>query len=355
MESSRIRKLREKMAEIKIDSLLVSNFYNILYLTGFKTLTTDEREAFALVTKNNMYLFTDGRYLSKNLQLPFSNFKLELIEPGKSVIMHLADIVDDEKLPSLAVEAEDLHVDEYKKLQKAFPAVNLLPVNNFIIKIREVKDREEIKKIQKACTITDQCLTAIVKTIKIDMTEKEIAFRLEMWLKKHGHDLSFDPIVAVNQNSAIPHYATKAGHGKVKKQSVVLIDFGAKYEDYQSDITRMVLINPSTEMINTYNKLRQLQEETIAQIRIGQPAKKLDEFSRQHHSFAHSLGHGVGLEIHEYPKLSSQSADIIRPGQVFTVEPGIYLPRKYGMRVEDTVTIDATGRVAVLTRFPKVL
>ncbi len=355
MESSRIRKLRKKMAEIKTDSLLVSNFYNILYLTGFKTLTTDEREAYMLVTNNNVYLFTDGRYITNNFKLKILNFKLGLIEPGKSVIMHLTDIINDEKLQSLAIEAEDLHIDEYKKLQKAFTAVNLLAVNNFIIKIREVKDREEIKKIQKACAIGDQCLTDVVKTIKIGMTEKEIALRLEMWLKKYGYDLAFDPIVAVNQNSAVPHYATKDGHGKVEKQSIVLIDFGAKYEDYRSDITRMVLINPNTKMINTYNKLQKLQEETIAQIRIGQPAKKLDEFSRQHHSFTHSLGHGVGLEIHEYPKLSSRSADIVRPGQVFTIEPGIYWPGKYGMRVEDTVTVDATGRVAVLTRFPKVL
>lgn len=343
------------MAELKTDVLLVSSFYNILYLTGFKTLTADEREAFVLVTKNNMYLFTDGRYFGKNFQFSISNLQLKLIAPEKSVMRHLSDIITAEKIQSLAVEAEDLHVDEYEKLQKTFPSVRLVAVNNLIIRIREIKNDEEIRKIQKACTVTDQCLTEIIRTIKVGQTEKEIAFRLEMWLKKHGYDLAFDPIVAVNQNSAVPHYSTKDGAGKVEKHSVVLIDFGAKYADYRSDITRMVFINPDTEMINVYNQLRKLQAETIDQIEIGEPAKKLDEYSRRHQSFTHSLGHGVGLEIHEYPKLSAQSTDIVRAGQVFTIEPGIYLPGKYGMRVEDTVMVDASDQAAVLTRFPKAL
>lgn len=365
---SRIVKLQRLLRENNIDGLIVSNFYNIFYLTGFKTLTSEEREAWVLVTKNNTYLFTDGRYLNKSSEFPGqlgdqnSKLILKLIEPDKSIIFHLKKIVAEEKINSLGVEGEDLRVSEYDKLQKIFYDLKIIPTEKLIIKkLRKIKERQEIEKIKKSCQIADNCLKEITKLIKVGTSEKEIAFKIEFWLKEKGFDLAFYPIVAIGKNSSLPHYDTKNGNGKVGKNSVILIDFGVKYQDYNSDITRMVFVNPSSEVINIYEKLLSAQEKTINTVlaRSDQNGKDIDNFCRKmisdYHlpNYPHSTGHGIGLEVHEYPKISQNSTDILRPGQVLTIEPGVYFEGKWGMRIEDTVWINNNFKVEVLTKFRK--
>ena len=364
MYDQRVKKVREALLEKGIDSLLVSNFYNIVYLTGFKTLTSDEREAFVLVTKNKTYLFSDERYLDDSSKFDVGGLKLEikLIEPDKGLVSHLQDIIKEEQIRSLGFESEDLRFYEYQKLKEPFNDVTLLPVSRMIVKIREIKDEDEITCIQKACEIGDQCLSEIIKVIKAEMSEKELAFKMEMWIKEKSYDLSFDPIVAIDKNSAVAHYNTKDGRGIVKNGSVVLIDFGVKYKDYLSDITRMVFFGkPSDEVKNVYEVLSQAQQKTVEKAGELDSLKEVDEFCRkqimdhQLPTYPHSTGHGVGLEIHEYPKVSINSADRKRPNQAFTVEPGVYFSGKYGMRVEDTVVIGKDLKAKVLTRFPKLL
>ena len=351
MLQQRIEKLRKVLVEKNLDGFLVSNFYNILYLTGFKTLTSDEREAWGLVTKNNIYLFTDSRYTINNKFLI-----LKLITPKKGLIKHLQEIVVEEKIQRLGFESDDLKVNELQKLKEPLINVGLVSLEKLIIKIREIKDEEEIKKIKMACQIADQCLGEIVKTIKAGITEKEIAFKIEFWLKEKNHDLSFYPIVAVDENSAIPHYDTRNGRDeKVKKNSIILIDFGAKFQDYHSDMTRMVFIGkPTNEMINTYKALLNAQERTIEQLKIDSNPVSVDQFCRQQLLiYPHSTGHGVGLQIHECPKISFTSIDVLLPNQVITIEPGVYIEDKWGMRVEDTVLIKENKQIEVLTQFSK--
>mgnify|MGYP001612824053 FL=1 len=359
MLTHRIEKLRKILIEKNLDGFLVSNFFNILYLTGFKTLTADEREAWTLVTKNDVYLFTDSRYIIDN-----KNFILKLITPEKGLIKNLQEIVEEEKIQRLGFEGEDLKVNELQRMKDFLTNIELISLEKLIIKIREIKDEAEIDSLRRSCQIADQCLEEIVKTIKVGATEKEIAFKIEFWLKEKKQDLSFYPIVAVDKNSAVPHYDTRAGNDeRVKKNSVILIDYGAKFKDYHSDTTRMVFIGrPTDEMTNIYKALLNAQEKTVERLKTDNNPVSVDQFCRKVLStnypllpttYKHSTGHGVGLQIHEFPKISFTSIDVLLPNQVITIEPGVYLENKWGMRVEDTVFIKEMGEIEVLTKFNK--
>lgn len=365
MLQTRIDKLRKVLREKNLDGFLVSNFYNLLYLTGFKTLTDNEREAWGLVTNKNVYLFTDSRYIknpSDKFQNP--NYKTKLITPEKGLINHLQDIVKEEGIKELGFEGDDLMFNEFTGIKKYLADIEIVSLEKFIIKIRAVKDDEEVSNLKSACKIADQCLMEVVKMIKPGVTEKEIAFKIEFWLKKNDYDISFYPIVAVDKNSAVPHYDTRNGNNKkIRKNSIILIDYGAKFNDYHSDTTRMIFTGkPTREMISTYQALLTAQERTIKQLGSDNNPVSLDQFCRrqlsdvdQQLTYSHSTGHGVGLQIHEHPKISFISADILLPGQVVTVEPGVYLNEKWGMRIEDTVLIKDKREVEVLTKFEKKL
>lgn len=367
---SRGKKLLSLFPQNNIDALLISNFYNILYLTGFKTLSPDEREAWVLVTDNHTYILTDGRYINlknKKEKIKNANKKTKIIyrqlNPDNHLLNQLKELIRREKISKLGFETDDLRVAELKKFTEKIPEVKWQETEKLIIKLREIKEKEEVEKIKKACQIVDNCLKEITKVIKVGMSEKEIAFKIEFYLKRKGFDLAFYPIVAIDKNSSLPHYNTKEGEGRVRKNSVILIDFGARYQDYNSDITRMIFISPTREMINVYEKLLTIQEKTITVLRRSQqdgiPLNKIDQFCRKLleesllPNYSHFTGHGVGLEIHEYPKISQNSTDTLRPGQVFTIEPGVYFAEKWGMRVEDTVWINNNLKPEVLTKFSK--
>ncbi|MCL4363630.1 Xaa-Pro peptidase family protein [Patescibacteria group bacterium] len=356
MRQHRINGLRKIMAGNHLDGFLVSNFYNILYLSGFKTLVDNEREAWLLVTKTNQYLFTDSRYATGKEK------DFRLLEPGKGLIKHLEEITGSEKIKTIGIEANDLKVIEFEGIKKYLPAINLPETERLVIGQRADKENDEIEKIEKACKISDQCLTDIVRLIKVGMTEKEIAFRMEFWLKEKGYELAFYPIVAVDENSAVAHYDTQmAGQKKIKDGSIVLIDFGAKYQDYTSDVTRMVLVGkPDDQILTTYNRLLAAQEKTIEKLSFSQslPYAEIDRYCRERltanmlPNYRHATGHGVGLEVHEFPKISPVSTELVLPNHVVAIEPGIYFQDKWGMRIEDTVLVKENG-AEVLTKFSK--
>lgn len=356
MLQERVKKLRKILREKGLDGFFISNFYNILYLTGFKTLTDNEREGWALVTAKNVYLFTDSRYIVNNKLLT-----LKLITPEKGLIKHLKEIVEEEKIQKIGFEGDDLKVSELNRIKEFLNNTELISLEKTIVKIREIKNEVEIDNLRRACKIADKCLEEIVKVIKIGVSEKEIAFKIELWFKERSHDLSFYPIVAVDRNSAIPHYDTRNGNNeKVKENSIILIDYGAKYRDYHSDTTRMIFTGtPTSEMVNTYNSLLEAQKKTIKQLEVDNNPVSVDQYCRKLISdhglpiYQHSTGHGVGLQIHEYPKISFTSTDVLLPYQVVTVEPGVYLENKWGMRIEDTVLIKENKQVEALTNFSK--
>ncbi len=351
----RVEIFRKTFKEKNLDAFLVSNFYNIFYLSGFKTLVPEEREAWLLITTKNSYVFTDSRYSSGQTK------NIKLLTPEKGLVKHLQEIISEEKIKSVGIEAEDLKLIEFQHFIQYLKEVRFVPTERLIVKQREIKEAGEAEKIRKACRISDECLAEIVKTIKLGQTEKEIAFKMEFWLKEKGFDLAFYPIVAVDENSAVIHYDTRGGSNKkAKKGSVVLVDFGAKYQDYVSDTTRVIFVGkPSNEILNTYSKLLAAQTKTVLKSHAGSEGKEIDALCRQLltarsplFTYSHSTGHGVGLEVHEYPKIAPRSEDKILPGQVITVEPGVYFEGKWGMRIEDTVLVKKDG-VEILTKFSK--
>lgn len=362
MLKARIDKLRKILKEKDLDGFLVSNFYNVLYLTGFRTLTDNEREAWGLVTNENIYLLTDSRYLNEKSNSNNGFLTYKLITPENGLIKHLTEIVGVEKIKRLGFEGDDLKFNELMNIKDYVPDLELVSLERFIVKIREIKDEGEINNLKAVCKIADLCLEEVVKIIKPGVSEKEIAFKIEFWLKENGYGLSFYPIVAVDKNSAIPHYDTRNGNDKkIKNNSIILIDYGAKFNDYHSDTTRIIFVGkPTQEMTNTYQALLNAQERTIKQLESDNNPVSLDQFCRrqlsdvsQELTYSHSTGHGVGLQIHEYPKISFTSTDVLFPGQVVTVEPGVYFDGKWGMRIEDTVLIKKNKEVEVLTKFAK--
>ena len=361
MNTLRLELFRKTLEKKGMDAFLVSNYYNIFYLSEFATLVDNEREAWLFVTSKSQYLFSDERYL-KNQES--KNFRL--LTPENGLIKQIQNIVKDEGIEIIGFEGEDLKFLEFQKFNEYLKNTKLVTTDRLIIKQRAVKDSHEIKNLKEACLITDQCFEMIIKNIKIGVTEKEIAFRMELYLKEKGYDFSFYPIIAIDKNSAIAHYNTRSGNNeKVKDGSVILIDFGVKYKKYLSDMTRMVFAGQiDNEIANTYQKLEIIEEKTIQHLatlksRNNYSCKNIDKYCRELlidqglPTFSHSTGHGVGLDIHEYPKVSYTSDDELKPNQIITIEPGVYLNNKWGMRVEDTVLIDENMNPVVLTKANK--
>ena len=338
------------------DAFLVSNFYNILYTTGFETLSPSEREAYVLVTKERLYIITDSRYERGEVN---ETIVFSFTKEGKTVTDVIAELCKLHSVTSLGYEADNLTWNEVQKQEKMGPT--LTPLSHTFASSRSIKSEEEIFAIKRACHIGDLVLKDIIPYLHPGQTEKEIAWLIERSIREgYGAELAFDPIVAVDEHSAIPHYNTKKGSGIIKEESLLLLDFGVKKHNYCSDITRMVGMGKvSDEIKKTYTNLLTAQKKTIENLQSNERLKDVDLFCRNElkknnlPNYQHSTGHGVGLEVHESPRISAVSEDIKKSGQVFTIEPGVYYPGKWGMRIEDTVTVSAQGEIEVLTRFPK--
>jgi Xaa-Pro aminopeptidase len=364
MYSARIQAIQKEVQEQNSDAFFITNFYNILYLTGFQTLSPGEREAYVLLTKDKTYFFTDSRYVDDNLYKMLRGISAEfkLIEVGKGLLHHLQEIVKSENIQTIGFEEEDITYLEYTKLKSELSDVELKSFKGVIAKYREIKDTTEIQTIRKACELTDQCLKELIPIMKVGMSEQEFAWKLEVWVREKGHELAFAPIVAVDTNAAVPHYDTLHGQGTIQQNSIVMIDFGVKYNAYNSDITRMVFFGEQpSQVVNTYTTLLQAQVKGLEVIQKDAYLNEVDVACRTEleknnlPTYKHSTGHGIGLEVHEGPRVSITKDQKVKENQVFTVEPGVYLLGKYGMRIEDTVWVDSEGKGVALTQFSKEL
>lgn len=245
-----------------------------------------------------------------------------------------------------------------EKLEKIYPNAELLDISSTLNQLRSQKTPEEITRISKACLITSQAFNELVAkfSVKKFKTESDVAFFLEKHLIEQGADLAFPTIIASGKNSAIPHHVTSSAK---LKPGFLQLDFGACYKNYCSDMSRVLYIGkPAKEEKEHYETLYKAQTEAIKEAALNQPFTELDRISRKHLGkyssyFIHSLGHGVGVEIHEQPSFSKESKNTIKPNQVFTIEPGIYFPGKYGIRIEDTLLFDHKAKI--LTTSPKEL
>lgn len=256
----------------------------------------------------------------------------------------------------IAIDNTNFNLNSFKHFRKQFKKSKFNDVALDCIKLREIKTDKEIEFLRKSCSYADRILQRTIKNFKEFKTESDVAAFLVYGTKKLGLELSFNPIVASGSNGSMPHH--EPGNVRLKK-GLCVIDFGVKYKGYCSDITRTVSIGkPNDWQKKAYEMLLKVQKDTMKDIGLGKNCSELYEFAckslgKYKDNFTHGLGHGVGIEIHEMPNLTLNSKDKIMNNIVFTVEPGIYFPKKFGIRIEDTVLFK--NKVEVLTKTSKEL
>ena len=347
---TRINTVKEKLFKNNIDIMLVTGTESKFYLSGFKSTAY-----FLLLTKEKDYLITDFRYLTaaKDLEDVFS---LERISYDRSI----NDILMPFTNQKIGLEVTKMNVEEYMGVKEIFKD-NIVLTKDFITKIRSVKDKEEIENLKKAEAIGDQAFEYILTELKVGVTEIEIANKLEFFMKSKGASkLSFDSIVAFGVNSTKNHAIPS--DRKLEDGDFALMDFGCVYNDYCSDMTRTVGIgNISDKQREIYAIVKKAQQKAVDEIKAGLICKNFDAIARDiitnegyGEFYGHGLGHGVGLEIHEEPYMNPMSESILLDNQVVTIEPGIYIPNEFGVRIEDLIVVKKDGHIN-LTSSPKEL
>ena len=340
-----------------IDAAVIRSEDNRNYFLGFAA-----SNGTLVVDRENAFFFTDSRYITA---------ASEIIE-GASVCLekgrpldNLKAFLDSKDYKRIAFEASHTSVSEYNALSKLFEGYELDfsgKIDKLILNVlRRKKSADEVEKIKAAQKITDECFSHICSFIKEGMTEKEIQLEMDFYMLSHGADaLSFETIVASGENGAKPHAVP--GERKVKKGDFITMDFGAIVDFYHSDMTRTVALGePDEEMIKVYNTVLFAQNSAISYAKEGVGCKSVDAVARDiireagyGEYFGHGTGHGVGVEIHEEPCFNTVSTDLFSEGDVVTVEPGIYIPGKFGVRIEDMIYNDGE-KVVNLTKSEKKL
>lgn len=338
---NRINKIREQLKKNKLDAVLISSQDNITFITDYPNFSEKEREAYVFIGKDFAYIITDARYTHEvKIQVPH----LTLFERSNS--NPTENLFKKHQVQTLGIEENNLTVSEHKFLKKHFKKIKHIDLGNF----RSIKTKEEIQKIKKACSIGDEAFEYIIKKIKAGVNEKELAGELESFVRSKGAVLSFPTIAAFGKNSAIPHHHTENDR-LTGKGEFILLDFGVKYEHYCSDMTRTVFFGqPDEKQKKIYKTVLKAQQKVIDAINKGERnAASLFKIANDYikscgfPDIPHSLGHGIGLEVHEYPSLSVKSKEILKEGMVFSIEPGIYIPDFGGVRVEDLFVLENKG------------
>lgn len=255
---------------------------------------------------------------------------------------------------NIAIDKNNFTLNSHRHFKKQFKRIKTRDISLACLKLREIKTEREIKILKKSCAYADKILQKAIKNFRDFRAESEAGAFLEYEAKKLGLEIAFSPIVASGSNGSMPHYVPS--NKKIKKGFCV-IDFGVKYKGYCSDITRTIYVgNPSKKEKEIYNMLLIIQKNAISQIKNNKKCSELYDFVNKNlgkykRYFTHGLGHGVGVEIHELPNLALNSKDKIKNNMVFTIEPGIYIPRKFGIRIEDTILFK--NKPIVLTKTSK--
>jgi Xaa-Pro aminopeptidase len=336
---NRITKIREKLAAEKFDAFLVTNVTNVTYLSGFKG-----EDSWFLVTADSNTLITDSRYtLQAQKQCAFS----KIYERKGKMIDAVSEILKKNRsIKTVAVE-DTIQLATYNALKHELP-VKIKEAKNLVEAVRQIKDSSEIEKIKKSAAIAEEALKKVLPKIKVGMTESQVAQMIDSEMKKQGAEPSFDTNVSFGPNSAMAHH--QPDMTKLKKVDTILIDYGAKLDGYCSDITRCFAVGKVNKFYATvYKAVLDAQTAAINILKAGIEAVTADSAAKdvinsaKLKPYGHGLGHGMGLEIHEAPAVSFMSRASLQAGNVISVEPGVYLDNKFGIRIEDDVLITDTG------------
>ena len=352
----RLDKLRKAIAEQELDAMLVSSPENRRYLSGFTGSA-----GYLLISQTDAVLATDFRYVEQaGRQAP--QFKVERVTRGLGWFVKLASELGVSKV---GFESQDVTVSTLSALNKALSeddesnGATLVETRDFIDVMRGTKYEDEMDLLARAIEITDQALDQVAPTVAAGMTEQAVAWELEKAMRERGAEgMAFDIIVGAGPNGALPHHL--ADDTVIRDGQPVVIDMGARYEGYCADLTRTIVVGkPDESFWRIYDIVLRAQLAAEEGVRPGMTGAEVDAIARDiiaeaghGENFGHSLGHGVGLAVHEYPHVGAGADDPLEEGMVFTVEPGIYLSDWGGVRIEDIVVLE-NGRARVMSKAHK--
>ena len=339
--------IKDILKDYGVNAALVITASNTFYLSGYES--TNCR---ILITNDKDYFFTDMRYLEEAKNAIGDRFEVLL-----GGVEEIKGIVDDLGVKALGVE-ENVSYGEYRSLEELFKGVEFVAVDEAFSKIRAIKTEREISLIKTAQSVTETAFNEILPFIKEGVTEIEIAARLEYIMLKNGCELAFDSIVAFGENGSKPH--AHRSERKLRRGEFVTMDFGAKYKGYCSDMTRTVALGAVDERkARAYNAVLEANKLAEKAIKIGEKCCDIDAVARNYLAkfsldkfFSHSLGHSVGVDIHEMPAFSPRCDEVLKEGMIITVEPGVYLEGDFGLRIEDIALVTKNG-AEILTHADK--
>ncbi|HOU23057.1 MAG: putative peptidase [Chloroflexi bacterium ADurb.Bin180] len=347
----RVQKLRKQLKEQGLEAILVTRPENQRYLSGFTG-----GEAALLITAELKLILTDSRYYQQVAE-EAPDFALVQVEGKASAA--LSRLVKEHGIHTLGFESTHVSFDQYQEWKKACRGVRLVPLQDAVERLRLIKDQGELAKMKKAIAVSDAALDHIRQTLRVGMTEKEVAWELESFMRTHGAEsLSFDIIAGSGPNGAKPHAVLQ--DRPIQKGEPIVLDLGATVDGYHSDVTRTICLGkPDKKLQEIYDIVLRAQLAAEEGARVGMTGQEIDALARNvireagyGEQFGHSLGHGVGLAVHEGPRASPLSTTVFEPGMLCTIEPGIYIPGWGGIRIEDIVLFKK-DQVVVLTQARK--
>lgn len=351
----RIEKLRRQIRKLSCDAMLVSNYTNVTYLTGF---TGDS--SYLLLSPNSTLLITDFRYVTQ-LEEECPGLDLHVRASSESIVNTTAEILHSAKIRNVGIESATMSVKVHNGLDNKLPNTELVPTNMVVETLRQIKDKFEVSEIRRSIHMAERAFATIAASLRGEQTEKLVTAELEHQIRLFGGvGCAFRPIVGVGPQAALPHAVP--GNSRIADDDFVLIDWGAQAGLYLSDLTRVLVTGKvSAKLRKIYEIVLKAQLAAIKKIKPGVPMCDVDTAARSvienaghGKHFGHGLGHGFGLEIHEQPRLGANIREPLSAGMVVTVEPGIYLPGWGGVRIEDDVLVTRTGH-EVMSNVPKEL
>lgn len=344
----KIQWLRNTMSSLNLQGLIISNPVNIKYLTN-----VDAEGTLLLTRKDNIFI-TDGRY---------TEHVHSILTLYDEIIVYDVNGLSKEDYENFFMFCENVGFEEnyvtyarYKELIRKYKINSLVETDSIIERQRMIKDKDEISKIQRACEVTDECFKYLQTYIKPGMTEKQIAEEIDNYYKHHADGVSFETIVASGENSSKPHAVPT--DRKIQEEDIITIDMGCKIDGYCSDMTRTIFAGYVPEEVKpVYELVLKNQRQVINEMKEGVNLKLVsrmveNDFKLHGYDLIHALGHGVGLQIHEFPYASTRVDFVLKNNMIVTDEPGIYIPNQFGVRIEDTVLVNR-GMSTSLTKSEK--
>jgi Xaa-Pro aminopeptidase len=347
----RLSRVRSALRQLGLDAILIGQPENRRYLSGFTGSA-----GWLIMTVDRAVLATDFRYLE---QVRREAPAFELVRIATKFEDLLPGLLRDLGVGCLGFESQHVTVDQWSTWKEATEAVEWIPLRDTVESMRAEKDEAEIEALRLSAALTDAAFAHLVEVIRPGMTERDAAWEIESHMRTHGASkVAFDLIVAAGPNGALPH--ARAGDRPIQAGEPIVVDIGCVVDGYCSDMTRTFCLGqPNPKYLEVWEIVLHAQQVAEAAIRAGMSGVEADAVARERIAaagygdfFGHGLGHGVGLAVHEGPRASRLSEDTFEAGMTLTVEPGIYLPGEFGVRLEDLVLIQADG-IEILTNTPK--